>query len=351
MNEIIRQDIEWLIENVDEKQFDNSKILITGASGAIARYLVHFFMQIHKSHGINCDVHALVRDSKKAENIFHDWLKEENFYLHIGNVEENDFLAKDMTYIFHAAGDSATRICELYPVDILQANVIGTEGLLAASRGNNQLKKFVFFSSGAVYGDLPDVFATVTENIYYSLNPYSMGGVYAEAKRMGELLCYSYWKQYDISTTAVRIGHSYGPGINLQSKHIYSDIVKTLLEKRNINIRDPEIMRPFTYVRDTIFGILLVALSKNNGQAYNVWNAKGRIPVGKVVDTLFYKTFKKLNLKIYYNNTEYHYNGLYDEKKLLDVFDTKKIENLGWQAYVGIEEGFSRTVKSFELNN
>lgn len=42
MNEIIRQDIEWLIENVDEKQFDNSKILITGASGAIARYLVHF---------------------------------------------------------------------------------------------------------------------------------------------------------------------------------------------------------------------------------------------------------------------------------------------------------------------
>lgn len=56
-------------------------------------------------------------------------------------------------------------------------------------------------------------------------------------------------------------------------------------------------MRPFTYVRDTIFGILLVALSKNNGQAYNVWNAKGRIPVGKVVDTLFYKTFKKLNLK------------------------------------------------------
>ena len=68
MNEIIRQDIEWLIENVDEKQFDNSKILITGASGAIARYLVHFFMQIHKSHGINCDVHALVRDSKKAEH-------------------------------------------------------------------------------------------------------------------------------------------------------------------------------------------------------------------------------------------------------------------------------------------
>lgn len=49
-----------------------------------------------------------------------------------------------MTYIFHAAGDSATRICELYPVDILQANVIGTEGLLAASRGNNQLKNLFF---------------------------------------------------------------------------------------------------------------------------------------------------------------------------------------------------------------
>lgn len=46
MNEIEYQDINWLIENIDVQNFDNSKILITGASGAIARYLVYLLYGI-----------------------------------------------------------------------------------------------------------------------------------------------------------------------------------------------------------------------------------------------------------------------------------------------------------------
>lgn len=348
MNEIILQDIEWLIENVDGKRFDNSRILITGASGAIARYLVHFFMELYKNHGVKCEVHALVRDSKKAEKIFEDWLQEKNFHLHIGNVEDNGSLARNMTYIFHAAGISATKMFDLCPVDVIKANVMGTEGLLNAVIENKYLKKMIFFSSGAVYGDLPDIFAKISENIYYPLNPYNSNGCYAEGKRMGEVLCYSYWRQYGVPTVAVRIGHSYGPGIDLYSGHIYSELVRALVEKKDIYIRNPEAVRPFTYVRDTIFGILLISLVNDNaGQAYNVWNVMGEIPVGKLADILFKRTFKDLHLKVYCNARRYVYTGSYDERKNLDRIDTKKLESLGWRASIDVVEGFLRTVKSF----
>lgn len=348
MNEIEYQDINWLIENIDVQNFDNSKILITGASGAIARYLVYFFMELQTRHNIECEVHALVRNSEKAEKIFRNWLQESHFYLHIGNIEDNCALAKGMTYIFHAAGISATNMFDLCPVDVIKVNVMGTEGLLSASIENQQLKKMVFFSSGAVYGEATDVTETVNEDVYYPLNLFGTTGCYAEGKRMGEVLCYSYWKQYRIPTAMVRIGHSYGPGIDLQSGHVYSDFVRALIEGKDITINNPDIFRPFTYVRDTIYGILIVALKGKEGQAYNLWNVKGEIPIGKLADVLCYKVFKEKNLKVYFDNKEYFYHDKYNETMITSRNDTKKIEALGWKACVDIEQGFHRTVQSFE---
>lgn len=347
MNEIILQDIEWLIKNVDGKRFDNSRILITGASGAIARYLVHFFMELYKNHGVKCEVHALVRDSKKAEKIFEDWLQEKNFHLHIGNVEDNGSLARNMTYIFHAAGISATKMFDSCPVDVLSANVIGTYQLLEQAKENSLLKKFVFFSSGAVYGNPLDPYMPSNEEVYYSFNPFQTGGCYTEGKRLGELWCRAYWKQYGVSTSIVRIGHCYGPGIDLNSGHVYADIVNAILKGKDIRIRNPHVVRPFTYIRDTIYGILIVALSADSGQAYNLWNSRERISIGYLADRLIKNVFTSSKLKVYCNDQEYFYNGQ-DEKKIGTMkTDTEKIEKLGWKACVGVEEGFQRTVNSF----
>lgn len=350
LDAIVQEDMDWLIDNIDVQSFDNSKILITGASGAIARYLVYFFMELQIKHDIECEVHALVRNNEKAEKIFRNWLHESHFYLHAGSIEDNGALAKGMTYIFHAAGISATNMFELCPVDVIKANVMGTEGLLNASIGNEKLKKMVFFSSGAVYGEVPDVTEPVNEDVYYPLNPFGTAGCYAEGKRMGEVLCYSYWKQYRIPTAMVRIGHSYGPGIDLQSGHVYSDFIRALIEGNDITIKNPDVFRPFTYVRDTIYGILILALKAKEGQAYNLWNVKGEIPIGKLADVLCYKVFKEKNLKVYLDNKEYFYHDKYNETIITHRNDTKKIEALGWKACVDIEQGFLRTVKSFQLN-
>ena len=48
MNDIVQEDIAWLIQNTKWQEFKNAKILIMGAGGFIARYLVHFFMELNR---------------------------------------------------------------------------------------------------------------------------------------------------------------------------------------------------------------------------------------------------------------------------------------------------------------
>lgn len=151
-----------------------------------------------------------------------------------------------------------------------------------------------------------------------------------------------------VPTAMVRIGHTYGPEINLDSRHVYADLVKAIIENEEINIKNPLAVRPFTYVRDTIWGILLVALSQSNGEAYNLWNAKDRISIGKLACDLVEQVFADRNLKVYCRGREYHFDDIYDNISEKTEADTQKIEKLGWSAMIRVREGFQRTVDSFE---
>lgn len=350
MHSIVIEDIKWLILHTEWEKFRNKKILITGATGSIARYLVYYFMMLNEEKNLECDVYALVRNREKAKQIFSDYIDHIFFHLLIGNVEDHMDYADDINYIFHAAGISASGMFGLKPVELMRANLLGAYNLFEGVI-RRQLKtefKFIFFSSGAVYGQIPDSLSSVEENKFFAMDALNDSGVYAESKRAAELLCYSYWKEYQIPSVIVRIGHTYGPGINIYDGHVYSDLVQSILKRQPIIIRNPLDERPFTYVRDTVWGILLLALAGKSGEAYNVWNARERISIGKLAGILTGNVFKDRNLNVYCGREPYVYceenkNSVYAERT-----DTYKIEKLGWNALVGVEEGFYRTVKSFE---
>lgn len=350
MTHIIREDTEWLVSHTDWKRFVEKKILITGASGAIARYLVYYFMFLNEKYKADCAVYALVRNEEKARRLFGAYLQNTNFHLIVGSVEENEDYASGMNYIFHAAGISTTALFSKKPVEVLKANLIGTYFMLDKLAGQEKgvLEKFVFFSSGAVYGRIPDSVMETPEDTYYEINALSDNGVYAEGKKTGELLCYAYGKEHRIPTVMARIGHSYGPGSDIMDGHIYSDLMKAVVERTPIAIRNPEIERPFTYVRDTVFGILLMALYGEDGNAYNVWNADEKISVGRLAHLLAKEIFSDRNLSVYCNGELYEYMETKENADIRRLADTRKLEALGWKASVGVGEGFFRAVQSLE---
>lgn len=341
MNKIREEDINHVIFKLPFKMFENSTFLITGANGFLASYMVDVLMHL-KSKGLvkKCSVIALCRNRKKAEHTFKEWMNEENFHILIQPVEERVCYKGRIDYIIHAASCSTTSFFDVGPVDLMKSNIIGCYNFLEFAR-EKQIKGFLFFSSGAVYGE------TTTNQLYedkiYALDYLDMKNSYACGKRAGEALCRAYWHQYKVPTKCVRISHTYGPGININDGHVYSDFAKSIIENKNIVIKgDGHDSRPFCYISDAIYAFYLILFYGKNGEMYNMANSDATLTIKELADLLAYKVFPERNLDVVIEK-KYIRD---DVQKIL--VNTEKLEKLGWKPLIGVEEGFKRLIESLE---
>lgn len=342
MNSVREEDINRIISQIPYEICEGKTFLVTGANGFLASYMVDTLMHLKQTGLVNnCSIIALCRNRAKAEHTFREWLDQKNFQLLIQSVEEKVNYAEKIDYIIHAASSSTTQLFENKPVDLMRANIIGCYNLLELAR-EKQVKSFLFFSSGAVYGDA-DV-DELKENETYVLDYLNMKNSYAYGKRTGEALCKAYWEQYAVPTKGVRISHTYGPGIDINDGHVYSDFAKSIINNENIVIKGDGLdSRPFCYVSDAICAFYLILFSGNNGETYNMANSHATVTVRELADILVQKVFKERNLSIVVEQV--------GRRKVHKRWvNTEKLEGLGWKADIGIEEGFRRLISSMEDN-
>ena len=117
-----------------------------------------------------------------------------------GSIEDTDCVAKavkGVDYVLHlAAIPSVPRSVEL-PRETNDANITGTLNMLIGARDAG-VKRFVFSSSSAIYGDsevMPKV-ETMTPN---PISPY---GIH---KLTGEYYCKVFYQLYGLETVALRL--------------------------------------------------------------------------------------------------------------------------------------------------
>ncbi len=344
MNPLIeKSDAEEIVKCIPYEKLEKKVILITGANGFLASAIIGLLIHLNKYHLINkCTIIALCRNRMKAEKKFKDYLGDKNFFLCIQNVEDKILLKSQVDFIVHAASNAVTAGFEKAPVDVLQANIIGTYNLLEFAR-TKQLNGFLFFSSGSVYGEATNKCSIISEEDYFGLDFGNYRNCYAEGKRAGEALCNAYWHQYNIPAKIVRISHTYGPGINLDDGRVFSDFVKYICQNKALLIKGSgKDIRPFCYISDAIIAFFLVLLEGRNGEVYNMANSKETVTIHELAEKLVYEAFPERRLEIKYKNKVSNN----DVKKIEINID--KLLNLGWNPKIDIVEGFQRTVRSFE---
>lgn len=99
--------------------------------------------------------------------------------------------------------------CEREPDMAVSVNVDGTLNVLMAAVAN-QVKRFVFASSIALYGPGEIIFAEETM-------PIGPVRLYGQTKQMGEALCERYQQLYGLDYVALRYGGVFGPGGEVRS--------------------------------------------------------------------------------------------------------------------------------------
>ena len=79
-NNIVQED---MLDIYDEKilfnKLRNKSVLITGATGMLATYIIYFLYYLNQKRDSNIKIYALARNIKKAENLFTDLIDDKNF--------------------------------------------------------------------------------------------------------------------------------------------------------------------------------------------------------------------------------------------------------------------------------
>lgn len=336
---ILSEDIQW-------NYLEGKTVLVTGANGFIPSYIVYTLLELNaskfKSNPIK--ILALVRNKKKAEEKFTQFMLNENFHLIVSDVSQSILLHEKIDIIIHAASQASPKYYGTDPVGTLKANTIGTANMLELAR-NNGAEKFLYISSGEVYGVLDGNLNIIPESYTGNVDITNVRSCYAESKRMGENMCVCWSYQYGFHVNMLRLSHTYGPGVELDDGRVFGDFVKNILHNENIILNsDGKAKRSFVYITDMITGLFRVLFNGENGHAYNIASDRETEIVELAMMLCGLYPQKKLSVKF---NESIVPTGYIRSISTGAALSTEKLRNLGWQQKIPIEQGFRRMIESY----
>ncbi len=243
----------------------SGKVLVTGGVGFIGSHIVNNLLKLD---GIEKIIVLDNLSSGKIENLGQN-LRNDRLKFIKGDIRSNSLVqrvVKDVDYIFHEAAIVNVEVSIRKPKEVNDVNVNGTLNLLHASLGNKKLKRIVFASSCAVYGDPEKI--PIDENCRTCpISPYGA------SKLAAELYMKVFYKVYGLPTVSLRYFNVFGPG---QEANPYSGVISIFVYKalkgEPITIfGDGEQTRDFVYIDDIVKANLLAASNeKSLGEVFNI---------------------------------------------------------------------------------
>lgn len=320
------------------------RVYITGATGQIGWYLVHFLNFLIKAGKLQSQVTAHIRSNDKLTSKFPD---EANLACHFIVAEDATKALEDADFdiVIHCASKASPKHFAATPVDVMLPNAILTHALLEKIRQRNPKCQFIYLSTTGVTGFIPDEQRPAQESDYGPLSCTNLGNCYLESKRFGEMISLAYLHQYGIPIFIVRPSITYGPGFDLDDGRSYADFVHFLLLKKPIKLTsDGSAIRNFLYISDFIRGLLLILSKAPIGSVFNIASPN---PIN-ILDLA-----TQLNTSIYPEPL-----GPVEHQKVqqgLTRVDFKstdatvdQLKTLGWNQTVSPLEGFRRTIRHYQ---
>jgi len=313
-------------------------ILITGVAGFLGSHLADALLaRGHRVVGVDNLSHGSLENISEAQ-------RNPNFEFHQIDVCDVDALrkvAEGVSAIAHLAAFKIPRYGKA--IDTLLINSQGSHNALQVAVEQNA--KFVLASTSDVYGKNPNIpFDEESESILGSSTVARWS--YAVSKLYDEHLALAFADSYGIPVNVVRIFGSYGPRQNLTWwGGPQSVFIGAILRGETIPIHGDGLQtRSFTYVSDTVGGIVSVVENGTSGEIFNIGSTHeiSILDLAKLIHRLSGSVQAlDINMIPYDEIGGRRYEDV--RRRVPNVEKAKRL--LGFQAQVKLEEGLKRTIE------
>lgn len=328
--------------DLDYKKMKGKSILITGATGLIGKALTDFLLIISDKFELGMKIYAASRSRESFEKRMVE--SESLLYFEYDLQKELDTSVK-FDYIIHAASNADPKMFAKDPVGTMTSNFTGTYNLLKYARENNT-ERFLFVSSGEVYGQWDSVCEAFDEDYIGKVNFTDSRGCYPSSKRAAENLCVCFSEQYGVDTVIVRPSHTYGPTQLKRDSRAMSEFFRCAKEGRDIVLKSEGLpVRSYTAVFDCVSGIVTALLNGECKNAYNIANKNSIVSIAGLAELIAGCAGKKVVFDI-------PKGGVKGASRIVrGVLDGGKLEKIGWTPIYDIESGVRLTAEIMEDEN
>ena len=310
------------------KKIENSKILITGGAGFIGSNLADALISNNEVVVVDDLSMGKVKNLPKSEKM--------HFYEH--SITDNNFMKQllldwDFDYIFLLAAVASVADTINRPLETHLINQDANIKILEDIRVNKlQVKKVLFASSAAVYGNNPELPKRESSPID-PLSPYAID------KYATERFVINYGKLYKIPTVCTRFFNVYGPKQNPASPYsgVLSLILNAIKKSESFHVfGDGEQTRDFVFIDDVVEALNLLMIERRGiHDVYNVATGNA-ISLNKTI-----KTFEDLIGE--------HISVIHEKNRKGDIkyskADISKIKGLGFDPKNDIKLGLKKYLK------
>lgn len=301
---------------------DQLNILITGVNGFVGSFLAAELVK--KGHTVigvgrrdECSIRGIkyvkwdVLDENFDENILSTLFEGVDVVVHLAALTTHDEIVNNKN-------------------KALIMNFLGTKNVLDRFNKSTSTKKFIYSSTGKVYGKSYRLPILETD----AASPINILG---KSKLITEKLV-DFYDEGDKTFIILRIFNVYGPG--QKDNFLIPTILNQLNKSDEITLGDTEAKRDYTYITDVIDAMVL-AIEKdapNNFSTFNVCSQKGT-SAGEIVSII--GSLTKKDIKINVDKQRFR-----NDEESIEYGSFEKIKKeLGWEPKNSLMEGLKKTLE------
>lgn len=319
------------MKNNKSNFYKNKKVLVTGGTGMIGRYLVERLVK----KGAKVTIASL--DDQTRAHPATQFKK-----LDLTNISNCMEVCKKMDFVFHLAGiKGSPKMTKERPASFFVPTILFNTNMMEAARVS-EVKRFLYTSTIGVYAPA-EVFR---ENDVWKTFPSENDRFAGWAKRMGELQAEAYKIEYGWENISiVRPANVYGQYDNFDPENamvIPALIHRAIAGENPLTVwGDGTAIRDFIHAEDVAIGMMM-AIEKGVTEPINLGSGSG-VTIKQIAETIS-KFVPGGPIKIVWDKTK----PTGDKKRLMDI--TRAKELLGFTPTISLEQGIADTIEWYLKN-